>query len=219
MIVLADIDAMGGEETKKMITEAGGQAIFVSTDVTKACQVNAMVEQTLETYGRLDCAFNNAGIAWGGPIVACPEETWDRVIDINLKGVWLSMKYEIPPMLAQGRGAIVNMASIRGLVGSPNASAYVASKHGVIGLTKAIALEYAKRGVRVNAVCPGFIRTPLTETGLSDPVMGPPIVAAHPLGRVGTPAEVAEAVVWLCSDAASFVTGHALTVDGGYVAQ
>jgi len=144
---------------------------------------------------------------------------WDRVIDINLKGVWLCMKYEIPPMLRQGHGAIVNTASICGLVGMLDSSAYVASKHGVLGLTKTVALECAKGGIRVNAVCPGWIHTPMVERALSDPAVSAPIIAAHPLGRAGTADEVAEAVVWLCSDAASFVTGHALTVDGGYVAQ
>ena len=206
-----------------MITENGGEATFVQVDVTQATAVEAMISATVQTYGRLDCAHNNAGIG-SRPRVRLhelPEASWDRVLDINLKGVWLCMKYEIMQMLAQGGGAIVNTASIMGLVGSWSRSgAYNASKHGVVGLTKTAALEYATAGIRVNCVCPGYIRTPLIAEALtSHPEMEAQIVARHPIGRMGQPEEIAAAVIWLCSDAASFVTGHTMTVDGGYVAQ
>jgi len=177
----------------------------------------------VQTYGRLDCAHNNAGIGSRPRVLLheLSEESWERVISINLKGVWLCMKYELIQMCTQGGGAIVNTASIMGLVGSWSRSGvYNASKHGVVGLTKTAALEYAKSGIRVNAVCPGYIRTPLIEEALaSNPEMEDQIVARHPVGRMGRPEEIAEAVMWLCSDAASFVTGHTMTVDGGYVAQ
>ena len=222
-LVIADTNEEGGHQTVHMITENGGEATFVQVDVSKAVEVEAMISTTVETYGRLDCAHNNAGIGSRprAPLHECSEETWDRVLAINLKGVWLCMKYEIIQMLTQGSGTIVNTASIMGLVGSWSGSgAYNASKHGVVGLTKTAALEYAKVGLRVNAVCPGYIRTPLlAETLTRQPEMEAQIVARHPVGRMGRPEEIAEAVVWLCSDAASFVTGHTMTVDGGYVAQ
>ena len=200
-----------------------GDATFVQVDVSRAREVEAMISTTVETYGRLDCAHNNAGIG-SRPRVRLhelSEEGWERVMSINLKGVWLCMKYEILQMLQQGDGVIVNTASIMGLVGSWSRSgAYNASKHGVVGLTKTAALEYAPAGLRVNAVCPGYIRTPLIAQALaSNPEMEAGIVARHPVGRMGHPEEIAEAVVWLCSDVASFVTGHTMTVDGGYVAQ
>ena len=179
----------------------------------------------METYGRLDCAHNNAGISGFGIAgdaytltAEYPEERWHQVIAVNLTGVWLCMKYELQQMLSQGSGAIVNTASVAGLIGSRGLAAYVASKHGVVGITKTAALEYAQQGIRVNCVCPGVIQTPMTERVLRDPARQAQITA-RPSGRVGTPEEVAEAVVWLCSDAASFVTGHPMTVDGGYVAQ
>lgn len=222
-LIIADMNEDGGHQTVHMITEQGGAATFVKTDVAKATAVEALITQAVQTYGRLDCAHNNAGIGARPRVLMheLPEEGWDRVLDINLKGVWLCMKYEIAQMLKQGGGAIVNTASIMGLVGSWSGSgAYNASKHGVVGLTKTAALEYATSGIRVNAVCPGYIRTPLIEEALiSKPEMETQIVARHPLGRMGRPEEIAEAVVWLCSDAASFVTGHTMTVDGGYVAQ
>jgi NAD(P)-dependent dehydrogenase (short-subunit alcohol dehydrogenase family) len=205
-----------------MITENGGEATFVQVDVTSTSAVEAMIGKTVETYGRLDCAHNNAGIGSRPRVLLheLPEESWDQVSDINLKGVWLCMKYEVVQMLKQGGGTIVNTASIMGLVGSWNRSgAYNASKHGVVGLTKTAASEYAKQGIRVNCVCPGYIQTPMTAPGMNDPERMARIIASEPIGRVGTPEEVAEAVVWLCSDAASFVTGHTMTVDGGYVAQ
>jgi len=219
-LVIADINEEGGQQTVHMITEKGGEAIFVRTDVSQAVEVQALISTAVETYGRLDCAHNNAGISGGGRALTAeyPEDRWQQVIAVNLTGVWLCMKYEIPQMLHQGGGAIVNTASAAGLVGSRGISAYVASKHGVVGLTKTAALEYAQQGIRVNCVCPGVIQTPMTERALRDPVMQVQITA-RPIGRVGAPEEVAEAVVWLCSDAASFVTGHAMSIDGGLVAQ
>jgi NAD(P)-dependent dehydrogenase (short-subunit alcohol dehydrogenase family) len=219
-LVIADMNEEGGQQTVHMITEQGGEAIFVKTDVSKAVEVQALVSQAVATYGRLDCAHNNAGISGGlrARTADYPEERWHQVIAVNLTGVWLCMKYELAQMLHQGGGAIVNTASGAGLVGSRGMSAYVASKHGVVGLTKTAALEYAQQGIRVNCVCPGMIQTPMTESALRDPALQAQI-RARPMGRVGTPEEIAEAVVWLCSDAASFVTGHAMSVDGGLVAQ
>ncbi len=212
---------MVGRETVQRIRDAGGKAIFVKTDVSKAAEVMALVDNAVSTYGRLDCAFNNAGIEGiTAPTADCTEENWDRVIDINLKGVWLCMKYEIPEMLKRSGGAIVNTASVAGLVGFQGSPAYCASKGGVIQLTKTTALEYATKGIRINAVCPGVIRTPMVErvTG-GKPELEVQFTALEPVGRMGAPGEVAEAVLWLCSDAASFVTGHPLVVDGGFVAQ
>ena len=209
-----------GEETVQMIRESNGEATFVKTDVSKAAETEAMVNKVIETYGQLNYAFNNAGISGSrAPTAECTQENWDRVININLKGVWLCMKYEIPQLLKQGGGAIVNMSSVAGLVGGTDLPAYFASKHGVVGLTKAAALEYAQVGIRANVVCPGIIRTPMTEENFGDPEREAKVKARHPIGRVGTPEEVAEVVVWLCSDGASFVTGHAMPVDGGWVAQ
>jgi NAD(P)-dependent dehydrogenase (short-subunit alcohol dehydrogenase family) len=220
-LVVADMNAEGGQQTVHMITENGGEAIFVKTDVSKTVAVQALISKVVETYGRLDCAHNNAGISSGVRALTAdyPEERWQQVLAVNLTGVWLCMKYEIVQMLHHGGGAIVNTASIAGLVGGAGGAAYTASKHGVVGLTKTAALEYAQQGIRVNCICPGYIQTPMTASNLSDPERQAQIIAREPIGRVGTPEEVAETVVWLCSDAASFVTGHAMTVDGGYVAQ
>jgi len=221
-VVVSDVDAKGGEETVRLIREAGGEAHFVHADVSNAAQVSSMIDETVAVYGRLDYACNNAGIAGESHATAdYPEDAWRRVIDINLTGVWLCMKYEIPEMLRVGGGAIVNMSSILGTVGFANAVAYVTAKHGLIGLTQTSALEYAAQGIRVNAVCPGFIATPMLENAglLSDPVAHQMLVNLHPIKRLGTSEEIAEAVVWLCSDASSFVTGHAMLVDGGYTAQ
>jgi NAD(P)-dependent dehydrogenase (short-subunit alcohol dehydrogenase family) len=225
-LIIADMHEDGGQQTVHMITEQGGAATFVQVDVTQATAVEALISEAVTTYGRLDCAHNNAGISGTGIAGAhraltadYPDERWHQVIAINLTGVWLCMKYEIAQMLKQGGGTIVNTASIAGLVGLPYASAYIASKHGVVGLTKTAALEYAKQGIRVNCICPGYIQTPMTAQGMSDPERRALMIASEPVGRVGHPEEVAEAVVWLCSDAASFVTGHTMTVDGGYVAQ
>ena len=220
-VAVADIVVEGGEETVRMVKEAGGEAFFIKVDVSNAAEVEAMVNTVVDTYGRIDCAYNNAGIE--GRLASTdeyPEDVFDKVIDINLTGVWLCMKYELPHMLKQGSGAIVNTASGAGLIGVAGMSAYVASKHGVVGLTKTAALEYAKSGIRVNSVCPGLIQTPMVERITADqPQLGEALVAAEPVGRTGKPEEIAESVVWMCSDAASFVTGHAMSVDGGFVAQ
>jgi NAD(P)-dependent dehydrogenase (short-subunit alcohol dehydrogenase family) len=220
-VVVADMQQDGGHQTVHMIQESGGEATFVPVDVTRAADVEAMIAKAVQTYGRLDCAYNNAGVGSRAraPLADYPEEDWHRIIAINLTGVWLCMKYEIPQMLQQGGGAIVNTASIAGLVGLSETSAYVASKHGVVGITRTAALEYARQGIRVNCVCPGYIRTPMTAQSMSDPDRLAQMIAREPIGRVGNPEEVAAAVTWLCSDAASFVTGHTMTVDGGYMAQ
>ncbi len=221
-VVVSDLNRTGGEETVRTIAGARGEAIFVKADVTQDSEVEALVDQAVAIYGRLDCAHNNAGLL-GTPFVPMgdyQEETWDRVIAVNLKGVWLCMKYELRQMVRQEGGVIVNTASVAGLIGGRFGAAYYASKHGVIGLTRAAAVEYAQQGIRVNAVCPGFIPTAMTAPVLR---MGAEAEAQqrarNPMGRLGTPEEVAEAVVWLCSDAASFVTGHGLVMDGGLVAQ
>jgi len=224
-VVVADVQADSGEATVEMISKAAGEARFVKADVSRADEVEALVARTVEVFGRLDCAFNNAGIE-GDPMLSslteCTVEEWDRVMGINLTGVWLCMKYEVPQMLRHGGGSIVNTASVAGLIGPGwvGSPAYIASKHGVIGLTKAAALAYAKADIRVNAVCPGVVRTSLVERHIkSNPRLEALLVAKEPAGRMGYPEEVAAAVVWLCSDAASFVTGHSLAVDGGVLAQ
>jgi NAD(P)-dependent dehydrogenase (short-subunit alcohol dehydrogenase family) len=206
--------------TLKGIKEAGSEGIFVQCDVSKDSDVKAMIDKTISAYGRLNFAFNNAGIEGNMTLVhECTEENWDRTININLKGVWLCMKYEIPHMLPQGNGVIVNCSSVAGLNGFANLPAYVASKHGVVGLTKAAALENAKNGIRINAICPGVIHTPMIDRiTVGDKAAEQQYTAMEPQGRMGQPAEIAEAVVWLCSDAASFVTGIAMPVDGGLMA-
>ncbi len=221
-VVVADINEPGAMETIKMIGVLGGDALFVRTDVSKPQQVEAMVAKALQAFGRLDYACNNAGIEGvSAPTADYPIDKWQCVLDVNLTGVWLSMKYEIPAMLKSGGGAIVNMSSILGQVGFANAPAYTATKHGVLGLTKVAAMEYAAQGIRVNAVCPAFIDTPMLErAGLKDsPAFMDMVVGLHPIGRLGTPEEVAEAVVWLCADKSSFVLGESLLVDGGYVSR
>ncbi|GIX49212.1 MAG: short chain dehydrogenase [Candidatus Tectimicrobiota bacterium] len=221
-VVVADAEAAAGEATVARIREEGGEAAFVRVDVTRAEQVAAMVAQAVQRYGRLDCAHNNAGILGQPfqPLTDCSEEAWERLMAVNLKGVWLCLKYEIPQMVRQGGGAIVNTASTAGLVGSAAFPLYAASKHGVIGLTRSAALQFAGAGVRINAVCPGTTRTSmLAQIVQADPRFEAATRARHPLGRLAEPEEVAAAVVWLCSDAASFVTGHALAVDGGLLAQ
>jgi NAD(P)-dependent dehydrogenase (short-subunit alcohol dehydrogenase family) len=220
-VLVADVDLAGAEETVHLVAESGGEASAFATDLTIAAQVEAMVETAIARYGRLDCAFNNAGIPGqvGTSVIDYAEEDWDRVIAVDLKGVWLCMKYEIKQMLAQGGGAVVNTASVAGLVGLVGSAPYVASKHGVVGLTKTAALEYAQQNIRVNAVCPGVFKTPLVDKVLAEhPEREDLYLSAQPIGRLGRPEELAAAVVWLCSDAASFVTGHAFPVDGGYVA-
>ena len=219
-VLVADIDAEGGAETVRLIEEEGGEALFFRADVSQPDDVEAMVRKVVDTWGRLDYAHNNAGIAEERVLTAdLTEEVWDRTIDINLKGVWLCMKHEIQQMLEQDGGAIVNTSSVVGLAGVRFMPAYVASKHGVIGLTKAAALEYAKTGVRVNAVCPGPILTPALEEYMKDnPKVGENLRGNNPSGRVGLTEEVAQAVVWLCSERTSYITGHALAVDGGVLA-
>jgi NAD(P)-dependent dehydrogenase (short-subunit alcohol dehydrogenase family) len=221
-VAVADYNRAGGEETVRMIKNAGGEGFFVEANVAIAKQAEAMVAKTVETYGRLDCAFNNAGIEgqMGGNLADCSEENWGRIISINLTGVFLCMKYEIPQMLKSGGGSIVNTASAAGLIGLPGGTAYVASKHGVAGLTKSAALEYAKSGIRINAVCPGFIRTAMVERVIDGgSISEDAMIAAEPIGRIGKPEEIANVVLFLSSDDASFVTGLPMPVDGGYVAQ
>ncbi len=218
-IVVVDIEAGGGEETARLIKAAGGDALFVKCDVTKAMEVKAAIKKTVDTYGRLDCAFNNAGIGIPGTTVECSEEDWDRVLEVNLKGVWLCMKYELSQMLIQGGGVIVNTSSAGGLIGTPGIAAYTASKHGVVGLTRTAALEHVTAGIRVNAVCPGSVPTPMLDPVVNHPEMKAMLESKHPMGRFGTTEEIAEAVVWLCSDRASYVTGVAFPVDGGVTAQ
>ena len=220
-MVVSDIDASGAEETLSLIKERGGDGVFVHADVSKSNDVQELISRAVSTYGRLDCAYNNAGIEgyMSGRLHEYPEETWDRLVDINIKGVWLCLKYEIPQMLEQGGGAIVNTASVAGLVGARRLSAYIASKHAVVGLTKAAALEYAQDGIRVNAVCPGTIDTPMLDRLIAGWKTDEDMNTRQPIGRLGTPAEIAETVAWLCSDAASLVTGIAMAVDGGQTAE
>jgi NAD(P)-dependent dehydrogenase (short-subunit alcohol dehydrogenase family) len=219
-VMVSDVDVAGGEQTVELIRAAGGDAQFVRADVSQGKDVEALVAATIAHFGRLDCAHNNGGIE--GPLAAtadCTEEEWRRVLDVNLTGVWWCLRHELPLMLGRG-GAIVNTASVSGLKGFPPLlPAYVASKYGVVGLTQVTARQYARYGIRVNAVCPGAIDTPMLDRiGEGATRLGVPMVAENPTGRLGTPDEVAAAVVWLCSDAASFVTGHTLVVDGGFLA-
>jgi NAD(P)-dependent dehydrogenase (short-subunit alcohol dehydrogenase family) len=220
-VAICDVDGKGGEETLGMTLAAGGDAFFSACDVSAAAQVEALVNQTVKKFGRLDCAANIAGIEgkWGDLIADAPESNFDRVIAVNLKGVWLCMKYELAQMVKQGGGSIVNLASAAGLVGNPGSAAYGASKHGVLGLTKTGALEYARKQIRINAVCPGAIETPMLSRIFEVvPNRGARMADIEPVGRLGTPDEIAAAVLWLCSDDSSFVTGTALSVDGGLTA-
>ncbi|MGE0415523.1 MAG: glucose 1-dehydrogenase [Acetobacteraceae bacterium] len=221
-VAVADYEAAAAQETVAMINATGGQAMSLTGDVTEEAAVVAMVDAVATAFGRIDCAFNNAGIAphqvdaRGLKTHEWSEASFTRMTDVNLKSVWLCMKHEITRMLAQGGGAIVNTASIAGLIGLKRATAYVAAKHGVVGLTKTAALEYAEDRIRVNAVCPGFIATRMTA--ITQAERSDEIVAHTPLRRFGDPAEIAEMVVWLCSDRASYVTGAAYAVDGGWTA-
>ncbi len=222
-VVVADVDFDGASETVERITSEEGTAIAITVDVSDAAAVEAMVEETLDTYGRIDIAHNNAGIEGSNqPVTELDEAEWQQVIDVNLTGVWLGLKYEIPAMIESGGGAIVNTASIGGLtaVGTP---AYVASKHGVIGLTRSTATQYAQKGIRVNAICPGVIDTAMIERGATDEAGTETeeiqqLVQQQPMGRMGQPEEVANTVVWLSSTEASFITGNAFPVEGGYMA-
>jgi NAD(P)-dependent dehydrogenase (short-subunit alcohol dehydrogenase family) len=220
-VIVAGRRTETGLETVRLIEETGGKAGFVQADVTKEAAVKALVERISATYGSLDIAFNNAGVeGQGGPLTGLSEEGWDEIFDGNVKSTWLSMKYEIPAMLKQGRGVIINNSSIVGHIGSPGIAAYSAAKHAVVGLTKSAALEYAKSGVRINVVSPGAVETPMADRMFgSSENLNKTFGALHPIGRAAKPEEIASAVVWLAAETSSFVTGLALTVDGGYTAQ
>jgi len=223
-VVIAARRSSEGQKVVEMIRKAGGDGLFVQTDVSRASQVEAVVDKTIEAFGKLDCAFNNAAAPEEGTLAGrllheFSEDEWDRIMEVNLKGVWLCMKYEIPQMLSQGGGVIVNTSSGAGLMGVASRPAYSASKHGVVGLTKSAALQYAAKGIRINTICPGWIETPRLKTAFHQkPELETWAVSKGPIGRLGNPEEVAEAVSWLCSEAASFITGAALPVDGGFVA-
>lgn len=220
-VVLADWIEDKDSQTLKLIRDAGSEGIFVKCDVSKTGDVKNLLDKCMATYGRLDYGFNNAGIEGIQAFShECTEDNWDRTMAVNLKGIWLCMKMEIEQMLLAGKGAIVNCSSVAGLIGFPGLPAYVASKHGVVGLTQTAGLEYAKQGIRVNAVCPGVIQTAMIDrlTG-NNKVTEKQFTEMEPVGRMGNPEEIAEAVIWLCSDAASFITGIALPVDGGFIAR
>lgn len=220
-VVVTDIAITEGEATVQMITDAGGQAVFTKSDVTKSGDVEAMVQTVLKTFGRLDFALNNAGIDGVRARTAdYPEDVWHRVIDLNLTGVFLCMKSELSVMVKQGGGVIVNMSSVAGVTGFPGHAAYTASKHGVIGLTKTAALDYAKAGIRVNAICPAYTHTPMLTRMLErSPDLEAKLVSRVPMQRLGTAEEIAKAVIYLFSDAAAFITGHSLVMDGGILAE
>ncbi|ROL82051.1 short chain dehydrogenase [Pseudomonas protegens] len=219
-VVVADLDVLGGEETVALIQAAGGEALFVPCNVTHEADVQKLMARTVEAYGRLDYAFNNAGIEIEkGRLAEGSLDEFDAIMGVNVKGVWLCMKYQLPLLLAQGGGAIVNTASVAGLGAAPKMSIYAASKHAVIGLTKSAAIEYAKKKIRVNAVCPAVIDTDMFRRAYeADPKKAEFAAAMHPVGRIGKVEEIASAVLYLCSDGAAFTTGHALAVDGGATA-
>lgn len=220
-VIIADVSEKGNQETARMIEELGERALAVRCDVSRGQDVKVALAKALETFGRLDFAFNNAGVEQkNAPTAEIGEEEWGRIVDTNLRGVFLCMKYEIPLLLKQGGGAIVNTSSGAGVIGIKGGAAYAAAKHGVIGLSKSAALDYASHNIRVNAVAPGYIDTPMMDrfTGGTAEGRGK-VIAEEPIGRMGKPAEVAAAVLWLCSDAARFVIGHTLVVDGGQTVQ
>lgn len=220
-VIVADVNVEGGEETVQTVCESGSEAHFFRTDISKAADVEALINEVIEIHGRLDCAYNNAAI-FGEllSIVDHNEETWDHAMETNLKGTWMCMKYQIPQMLKQGKGAIVNSTASSGIkAGRPFMSAYAASKAGIISLSKVAAMEYAEFGLRINVICPSHARTPMLEQLFEmRPEVEANFIAAAPMGRIAAPEEVAEGALWLCSDASSFVTGHVLAVDGGFLA-
>lgn len=220
-VVVSGIDEAHGNRIVEEMTHEAGTAVFIHADVSRRENVEHLVGETLRQFGRLDIAFNNAGIEGETALTAdWTEECWLHVLDVNLNGVWRCMKAEIPAMLSNGGGVIVNCSSVAGLVGFAGSAAYVASKHGIIGLTRTAALEDAPMGIRINAVCPGVINTPMVQRVThDDPEQTGQFVSIEPIGRMGTPEEIADAVLWLCSDAATFVVGHPLVVDGGLVAR
>ncbi len=216
-VVVVDVSEQGNQETARLVEEAGGRALAVRCDVSRAEDVEAALDKTIQVFGRLDYAFNNAGVEQ--PVTAAAdltEEQWDRIVSVDLRGVFLCMKHEIPLMLEQGGGAIVNTSSGAGVKGFAGQAAYCAAKFGVVGLTKAAALDYAPSGIRINAVCPGIVETPMMDRFSGGTPEGRDrVIAQEPVGRMGKPEEIAAAVLWLCSDAAAFVVGHAMVVDGG----
>jgi NAD(P)-dependent dehydrogenase (short-subunit alcohol dehydrogenase family) len=219
-LAVVDQNEADAEKTAALIRQAGGEAVAIHADVSREADCRVMVERAVAAYGRLNVAFNNAGIGASGFAVADEEEVaFSRLIDVNLKGIFLAMKYEIPAMLAAGGGAIVNTASVAGLVGERGIGAYAASKHGVVGLTRTAALDYIDKGIRINAICPGATRTPLLAAWFQDPKVEQFILSRHPIGRIGEPEEIARAALFLASDDASFIVGQALAVDGGLTAQ
>lgn len=219
-VVVSDVDVAGGESTVALIQQAGGEALFVRCDVSKEAEVQALMTAVVEAYGRLDYAFNNAGIEIEkGKLNEGTEAEFDAIMGVNVKGVWLCMKYQLPLLLAQGGGAIVNTASVAGLGAAPKMSIYSASKHAVIGLTKSAAIEFAKKKIRVNAICPAVIDTDMFRRAYeADPKKGEFVAGMHPVGRIGKVEEIAAAVLYLCCDAAAFTTGQALAIDGGLTA-
>jgi NAD(P)-dependent dehydrogenase (short-subunit alcohol dehydrogenase family) len=219
-VVLADIDTVGNEETARLVAEHGGRVLSVKCDVTSSSDIQSVVEQTVREFGRLDVAFNNAGIEQPpAPLVDISEDEWSRLLDIDLRSAFLCMKYEIPAMLEHGGGSIVNTSSGAGVVGIRGQAAYVAAKHGLIGLTKSAALDYAAQGVRVNAICPGIIETPMMDRFSGGTSEGRArVIGQEPVGRMGRPEEIASAVLWLSSDLGAFATGHAMVIDGGQTA-
>jgi len=220
-VIVSDVAVTGGETTVQMIKEEGGLATFIRADITKSDEVEAMVGAAIQNFGRLDFALNNAGIdGVRARIANYPEDVWHQVINLNLTGVFLCLKHELPIMVKQGSGVIINMSSVAGVTGFPGHAAYTASKHGVIGLTKTAAIDYSKAGIRVNAICPAYTRTPMLDRMLEQtPDLEAKLISRVPLRRLGTAEEIAQAVIYLFSDAAAFITGHSLVMDGGILAE